>query len=182
MKLVAEKAEINTDPRPKDRAAWQRLRIAVEDEVCHRDWGCALYRLHRLGRINNDQREAGDKYTTLIRDHRKLWHDPIGFSIDTVGQERDYDVRCAETQPVVHALGLATAEGMRDESEFELTRAKRISRRYREARSLVGGINGVLEDMLIDEIWPVGEKGHREIVFALERLVHFFNTGTKRKR
>jgi hypothetical protein len=182
MKIVARKAAtIKDDPVFLERTVWQRTSEAAAHEALHRDWGCKFYSLHRSGRINNDQREAGDRYIALILDFRKLWRDPIGFSIDTPNQVRDYDVRCAETRPVEHAMGLAMAESMREESEFEDKRAKRISKRYREARALVGRINSVLEDLLMEDIWPSGEKWEREISDALIRLAYFFNTGKNKK-
>jgi hypothetical protein len=85
MKLVATKQELDVkaDPKTIDRDNWQDLRVAADHEAIHRDWKCSLYRLHRTNRINNDQREAGDKYAALIRDRRKLWHDPMmRFEID----------------------------------------------------------------------------------------------------
>jgi hypothetical protein len=181
VKTAEQEPSLTDDPKPRDRVTWQRMRIAVEHEACHRDWGCALYTLHRTGRINNDQREAGDKYAALIRDYRKLWCDPIGFAIDIPNQERDYDVRCKETAVTTHALGLAQAESVREESEFETRRAQRISKRYREAKGIAGQANGILEDLLIDETWPTGQRCHVEIAHALTRLSHFFVMGTKRK-
>src|SRR5512143_435050 len=104
MKLVAKKAELELadDPRPKDRAVFNRLKLMVEHEACHPAWGCALYRLCRLGRINNDQREAGDKFAAIARDYKRLVHEPLtdvlglpdgGSSIDAVtryvGRTRD---------------------------------------------------------------------------------------------
>ncbi len=184
MKLVTRQAvvDLDDDPKPLDRVTWQRIRVAVEHEACHRDWGCALYTLHRTGRITSDQREAGDKYGALIRDFRKLWMDSMG-KIE-VYRTPGYD--CIEkrshlTADVEYLMGYVAAEALREESEFEIRRAKRISQRYKEARAIVGPVNSILEDMLIDEIWPAGERGHIEIKHALERLSYFFNTGTKRK-
>src|SRR6185436_20892658 len=70
--------DVQDDPRPLDRVNWQRLRIAADHEAIHRDWGCALYTLHRSGRITNDQREAGDRYAALVLDYRKIWKDHMG--------------------------------------------------------------------------------------------------------
>jgi hypothetical protein len=177
-----EEAQLTDDPKPKDRLVWGRLRLALEAEVVHRDWGCALYRLHRTGRINNDQREAGDKYGSLVRDHRKLWRDRMG-DIE-VYRSPGYDSlerRSRATSDVEWALGMVAADGLAPESEFEIRRAKRIGTRYKEAAAVAGAARGVLEELLVDEIWPAGEIAHREINYALTRLVHFFNTGTKRK-
>jgi hypothetical protein len=183
MKLVAKaEASIKSDPRSMERANWQYVAQAVDHEAAHRDWRCALYRLHRIGRINNDQREAGDKYLSLVQDFRALWRDPIGFAIEVPNQQRDYDVRCEETKPVVHALGLAHAEGIRELSEFETKRAKKLSKRYREAKEVAGPARMILEELLVEDTWPTGERQHVEIGHALTRLSHFFSTGTKRVR
>ena len=75
MKLVKKQdntEQIDDDPRPRDRVVWNRIRLMVEEEACHPAWGCALYRLHRLGRIDNDEREAGDQYIKIIENHRRL--------------------------------------------------------------------------------------------------------------
>jgi hypothetical protein len=183
MKLVStrqDEADIKADPKTKDRVTWHRIQDLVDVEACHRDWNIALYKLHRIGRINNDQREAGDKYAALVRDKRKLWKDPVS-EIMVLG---DYDVNKYPGRLVSEALGMAAAEGnSKDgESEFETKRAKRIGERYREAAAIAGPARGILEDLLIDETWPVGERGHIAISHALTRLSHFFNTGTKRKR
>ena len=74
MKSVAETEEVSIkdNPRTKDRVRWHRIMQLVETESCDRAWGCALYKLNRLGRIDNDEREAGDKYLKLVEDHRRL--------------------------------------------------------------------------------------------------------------
>lgn len=74
MKLVAKrgnKAEIalGEDPRPMDTVTWNRLRIAAEAEVIDRAWGCQLYKLHRLGWLTTEQREAGDRYQKIVLDY-----------------------------------------------------------------------------------------------------------------
>lgn len=172
MRVVAKREQvISNDPKPMDRVTWQRVRGLVELEAVHRDWGCALYAMHRLGRIDNDQRDAGDRYTILIRDWRKLWRDPMSnFVVDDDAAKL-----------VQFGLGHVAAAG-EPSSEFETKRAERIGRRYKEARAIAGKVNPVLEDLLIDEVWPVGERGHLEIANALVRLSYFFNTGTKQVR
>ena len=179
MKL-AKKAEatIKQDPRVLERPIWGRLRLLVEDEACHSDWGCALYRLHRTGRIDNDQREAGDRYAILIRDHRKLWRDPVGMiEVYRAPYHESLEKRSHLTHDVERLMGMV--EGDKEESEFETKRAKKIGARYREARAVAGRINTILEDLLVDEIWPTGERQHKEISHALTRLSHFFSTGNK---
>jgi hypothetical protein len=199
MKLVAEKQDaldIKANPRSKDRVTWHRIQDLVDTEACHRDWNIALYRLHRIGRIDNDQREAGDKYAALIRDKRKLWHDPMGQIemyrgpshpsapggfITSDRENMEPDKRSRATRDVEYVMGHVVADSLVEESEFELKRAGRINKRYKEAKAVAGQANSVLEDLLIDEIWPTSERCHVEISHALTRLSHFFNTGTNRK-
>lgn len=183
MRVVAKDGTVrlDDDPKPKERVMWQRLRVLVEEEACHRDWGCALYRLHRTGRINNEQREAGDRYVALIRDWRKLWLDPMGqIEVYRSPKHEHLEKRGALTADVELMLGHAAA--LQGESEFETRRAKRLGQRYRDAMAIVGRANSILEAMLIDDIWPAGEREHLEIAYALMRLAYFFNTGTKHKR
>jgi hypothetical protein len=181
----AESISIKDDPRTIDRANWQNVSLAADNEAIHRDWRCALYRLHRTGKIDNDQREAGDKYATLIRDYRKQWVDPIG-EIEIYRRTENLYVpdrvegNRAVVQDVERALGWVAGAPL-DESEFEVKRAQRLSKRYREARGVAGPAANILEDMLIHDIWPVGQRGHREICHALTRLYHFFATGNKRR-
>jgi hypothetical protein len=184
MKLVATKQDaldVKTGPKTIDRDNWQDLRVAADHEAIHRDWKCALYRLHRIGRINNDQREAGDKYTALIRDRRKLWAEPMGkIEVYRSSGHEHLERRSQLTADVEFALGHVVADGLVEESEFEIKRAKRINDRYKEAKAIAGIANSILEDLLIDDIWPTSQRCHVEIGHALTRLSHFFNTGNKR--
>lgn len=186
MLKMAKESEttIKDDPRTiLERSIWQRVRLAACVEVLHPDWGTALYALHRANRLDNDQREAGDRYARLIRDFRKLWRDHIG-SIEvyrTPGYD-SLDKRSPATADVERLLGYVAGDAMREESEFEIIRARRIANKYREARAVVGPINPKLEDFLLDDVWPAGEIEHIKIGYALTRLHHFFLTGTKRKR
>jgi hypothetical protein len=184
MKTVARKeATIKDDPVFLERTVWQRTSEAATHEALHRDWGCKFYALHRAGRINNDQREAGDRYITLILDTRKLWRDRMGdIEVYRASDRDDLERRSKLTRDVEFAMGHVVADDLKEESEFEIKRAKRLNKRYKEARSLVGRINNVLEDLLIEDIWPAGEMEHLEIRNALTRLSHFFRTGTNRKR
>lgn len=184
MLKMAKTAEptIKDDPKTIDRANWQNIALAAENEAIHPDWRCALYRLHRTGRITNDQREAGDRYATLIRDYRKLWFDPMG-SIEVLRfSDSHEDARGPRTRDVEWQMGMVQADAMRHESEFEIKRAKRLSDKYKEARAVVGLVANVLEDLLINDIWPTSFRVHKEISHALTRLSHFFMTGTKRER
>lgn len=70
---MAKKAqlELNADPRPLDRAMHNRIRLMVEHDAIDRAWGSMLYILHRTGKIDNDQREAGDRYWELYNNFVK---------------------------------------------------------------------------------------------------------------
>jgi hypothetical protein len=64
--------DLRDDPRMRDPAMWQRLRLMVEHEAVDRAWGCPLYILNRTGVLTNEQREAGDKYQQIVSTHWKL--------------------------------------------------------------------------------------------------------------
>lgn len=70
---MGDKPEVSlkNDPRIRDAAIWNRLRIMVEHDACDRAWGCPLYILHRTGLITTEQREAGDRYHKIVEDHRE---------------------------------------------------------------------------------------------------------------
>lgn len=182
-KLVAKKLQttIADDPRPLDRPTWNRVRDLVSLEAIHRDWGVVLYALHRLGQLDNDEREAGDRYTALITDYRKLWRDTMGDIEAYRDQNHEHlEKRSPQTADVEKMLGWVAAADQREESEFELKRAKRISNRYKEARAIAGPINVVLEAMLIDNVWPAWWQ-YEAISDALTRLSYFLCRGTKRE-
>jgi hypothetical protein len=179
----AESISIKDDPRTIDRANWQNVSLAADNEAIHRDWRCALYRLHRTGKIDNDQREAGDLYAKLIRDYRALWVDPMGqIELYRTNEQLSWEQRAPAIRDASWALGMVAGEAIREESEFETKRAKSLSKKYKEARALAGPAANIVEDLLMHDIWPVGFAGRREICNALTRLYHFFATGTKRER
>lgn len=179
----SEAVSIKDDPKLLDRANWQNIRVAVDNEAIHPDWRTALYRLHRTGRIDNDQREAGDRYAKLIRDYRALWVDPMGhIELYRTDDRLSWEKRTPAISDATWALGMVAGEALKDESELETKRAQRLSKRYKEARAIAGPVANILEDLLVSDIWPVCNKGHREIGHALTRLSHFFTTGTKRER
>jgi hypothetical protein len=187
MLKMAKVAELGLtdDPKPKDRAMWQRLRLIVEEEACHRDWGCALYRLHRTGRIDNDQREAGDRFAKIALDYKKVVHEPITdvLGIDT-GQFGGLSIhrQTGNIGPTRDMIASAWAENLRGQTELETKRDERSTRLYKEASAIAGPALSILESLVLDDVWPVGERGQREISHGLTRLSLFFSTGTKRKR
>jgi hypothetical protein len=173
-----ESISVKDDPKTIDRANWQNVSLAADNEAIHRDWRCALYRLHRMRKIDNDQREAGDLYAKLIRDYRALWVDPMGQIVMYRTTDKAHDKRCDATKDVEDVMGHVSAS--REESEFESKRAIRLGKRYKEARGAAGVAANIVEDLLIYDIWPIGWRGQREISHALTRLYYFFNTGNKR--
>jgi hypothetical protein len=181
LKMAKTAPTITDDPKSIDRANWQNISLAADNEAIHRDWRCALYRLHRIGKIDNDQREAGDLYAKLIRDYRGLWVDPMGQIEMYRTTDKAYDKRCDATKDVEYVMGMVVAEG-REESEFETKRAQRLGKRYKEAKGVAGLASNIVEDLLMYDIWPVGWRGQKEIGYALTRLYYFFTTGTKRER
>jgi hypothetical protein len=187
MRIVAKPAgepHIMDDPRPKDRAMWNRLRVVVEHEASHRDWGCALYTLHRTGRISNDQREAGDKFVKIATDYKRLIKEPITDVLGLSGQFGGLSIH-QQTKHIGSTrdmIASAWADNLRDSTELETRRDERTTRRYKEVAAIAGSALSILESLVLDDIWPVGDRGHIEISHALTRLSHFFNTGTKRKR
>lgn len=87
MKIVGNAAlALDDDPRPKDRAMWNRLKLVVEAELCDRAWGCKLYQMHREGLIDNAEREAGDKYQIICRDFER-WQDTDPDTLIAEAQE-----------------------------------------------------------------------------------------------
>jgi hypothetical protein len=185
MVTMVDRAEatIKDEPGILERIEWQRLRRVVSEEVTHPDWGSSLYALHRSGRLDNDQREAGDRYARLVRDYRKLWVDPAGLvEVYRAPEYEHLDTRSPLTADVERMMGHVEAYMRQEESEFEIKRAQRISKKYKEARGVAGVAVNKVEDLLIYDIWPVGGQGHREIAHALTRLYYFFATGTKRER
>ena len=150
MKLVAKPEKtIKQNPRDWGRDEWNRLRDLVEKEACHEAWGCCLYKMHRLGRIDNDEREAGDRYIQVVNNY----------------------IRLEDTDP---------EEG--PDTELAYRRVNRAKRRYREVTEEIGFGRRVLDPLLFDERWPVGEKEHLIVKQSLMVLKNFFATGTKRKR
>jgi hypothetical protein len=177
---------LTDDPKPRDRVMWQRLRLLVEDEACHRDWGCALYRLHRTGRIDNDQREAGDKFIPIAREYKKLVHEPLtdilGLSAGGESGGLSLHKQTGDIRQTRQMIASAWAENLKEATELEQRRDERTTKRYKEASAVAGQGLSLLEALLLDDVWPVGERGLLEVSHALTRLSHFFSTGTKRKR
>lgn len=155
MKAVAEKTEeldILDDPRPKDRVMWNRLRLALEAELCHRAWGCKLYELQRRGEITLDAMRGGDKYHQAVLDWRRwIATDPDEF----VPEARQF-------------------------IEGKIARAKRKIKDCTQV--INPHRNGYVDAIVLYEEWPVLGWQRQRAIEALEDLGTFFAKGTKRKR
>ena len=69
------------------------------------------------------------------------------------------------------------------EQERELL-YKRIAtkkKRYYEAIDSMGMVRKFVDDVVFNDCWPVGERGHLAVCQGLELLRIFFDTGTNRK-
>jgi hypothetical protein len=68
------------------------------------------------------------------------------------------------------------------QSELDLRRVERLKRKYRDAIEAMGMVRKYVDEVIFQEIWPVGERGHLAVVQGLELLRILFDTGTKRQR
>jgi hypothetical protein len=141
--------EIKDDPRPKDTVAWNRLKLMVMDEACDRAWGCALYRMHRNGLIDTEQREAGDRYWKLIDEYKKV-------------QEIDPDDVIEDSRAAV------------------INRIMRKKKRRDEVVGILGMGRGLLDSVVIEDIYPATERQKVFLRAMLQSLAIFFKTGRKK--
>jgi hypothetical protein len=72
--------------------------------------------------------------------------------------------------------------GTDPETELDIRRVDRAKKRYRDALDAMGIVRKYVDDVVFENIWPVGERGHLSVAQGLELLRIFFDTGTKRKR
>jgi hypothetical protein len=142
---------LKDDPRVRDVVGWNRIKVMVFEEACDRAWGCALYRLNRVGLINTEQREAGDRYWKLIDDYKKT-------------QQIDPDEALDDK-----------------DRESKLGRIKKAKDKREEVIELLGGGRMLLDDLILSEIYPTSEREKKLLVAMLEALNIFFSKGTKRK-
>jgi hypothetical protein len=47
---------------PREVGVYNRVRYLVDKEALHEAWGCQLWTLHRLGKISQEEKRAGDLY------------------------------------------------------------------------------------------------------------------------
>jgi hypothetical protein len=146
-----DSAALKDDPRVRDAVGWNRIKVMVLEEACDRAWGCALYRLNRVGLINTEQREAGDRYWKIIDDYKQT-------------QKIDPDDSLNEK-----------------DREFQLARINKAKKKREDVIDILGGGRMLLDDLIISEIYPTSEREKKLLVVMLEALNIFFSRGTKRK-
>jgi hypothetical protein len=74
-------------------------------------------------------------------------------------------------------------EELRPEArELAYRRIEVRKRRYHEALDCLGMVRRHVDDVVFNEIWPVGERGHLAVCQGLELLNIFFATGKNKRR
>lgn len=68
------------------------------------------------------------------------------------------------------------------QDELSLRRVKRVKDRYSGAIESLGLGRKYVDEVVFENIWPVGEAGHLAVARGLEVLRIFFDQGTKRER
>jgi hypothetical protein len=68
------------------------------------------------------------------------------------------------------------------QTELDIRRVDRAKKRYAEVLDIMGMVRKYVDEVVFENVWPVGERGHLAVVQGLELLRIFFDTGTKRKR
>ena len=143
---------IRDDPRPMEPALWNTLRVMVHDGAIDPAWRCALYRLHRNGFIDTEQREAGDSYWKFF-DEYKRWNDKDpDCPRDVIPEARDAFLR----------------------------KMARLKERRSEIIDMVGLGRGLLDSVIIDDVYPSSERQKVFIRALLQSLAIFFKTGRKK--
>jgi hypothetical protein len=67
------------------------------------------------------------------------------------------------------------------QTELEVRRVQRVKERYKSCLESMGLSKRFVDDVVFENVWPVGERGHLTVSQGLEMLRGFFDTGTKRK-
>jgi hypothetical protein len=126
----------------------------VNDGAIDPAWRCALYRLHRNGIIDTEQREAGDRYWKFFDEYNR-WQDKDPDSPrDVLPEARDAFLRKIE----------------------------RLKVRRREIIDIIGLGRGLLDSLILEDVYPATERQKVFIRALLAQLAIFFKTGTKRKQ
>lgn len=142
------------DPRARDPAMLNRIKRMVEDEVLHQAWGCALWRLERVGYIESDQRRAGDEYQRIVLAGRRALDWDIDRFPPEVQREMERTIKLAMTK---------------------WEEARKLLRFGDDGI----GIQLAVDDLCIDEIYPATEKEKQRVSKGLWRLAHFFGYRSK---
>ena len=69
---------------------FQRMKEAVSAAVLHPVWVCQLWRMHHFGEISGLEREAGDRWIELVRDHKRFIEDSPPITAKVSRLERGY--------------------------------------------------------------------------------------------
>jgi len=68
------------------------------------------------------------------------------------------------------------------QDELSVRRVERLKKRYREAWEALGLGRRYVDEVVFENIWPVGERGHLAVAQGLEMLRIFFDTGKNKRR
>jgi len=63
---------LKDDPRVRDPALLNRMKLLVEQEALHPAWGYPLGVMWRMGKISTAEKMAGDEYERLCMERRKV--------------------------------------------------------------------------------------------------------------
>lgn len=147
--------ELALDPRVRDLAVFNRLKLMLETEAIHQAWGCALWRLERLRLIEPDHRRAGDEYERVVVAGRKA----LGWDISMF-------------PPEVHDQMEKTCQHKRKRWE----EARQLLRAGKDGIK----IQIAVDDLCLDDIYPATEVEKKRVFIGLERLAHFFGFKDKK--
>ena len=145
---------LKDDPRVRDPVIFNRLREMVEKEACHQAWGCELWKMERLGKLDAELRRAGDEYQRVVLAGRRA----LDWDIDLF-------------PPEVHERMIQTIK--RAKKKWE--EARNLLRHGEDGIH----IQLAVDDLCLDEIYPTTEKQQRRVITGLTRLAHFFGFGNK---
>lgn len=68
------------------------------------------------------------------------------------------------------------------QDELSIKRVERLKKRYKEALQSMGIVRKYVDEVVFENVWPVGERGHLALCQGLELLNIFFTRGTKGQR
>lgn len=153
MKLVARTEEVPLDTEPR----------LLDREHKHR--------LRVLIHLEKIKPSWGCVLYTL-RDDGRITREQADAGDKYWNLTRDFQ-RLMETDP----------EELRPEArDLAYRRIEIKKKRYHEALDCLGMVRKHVDDVVFNEVWPVGERGHLAVCQGLELLNIFFTTGVKRER